>query len=178
MMYIFVEQPFHVYFDPQYYFFFFLPGDQPVQSSVQPQYQHDKEVHRSTYRQAVHRAKPDLCRRIQLCGINLKTKQKKNNTWRSERKPCLYFWLQLAQAVSLWDEVGLCLHLRRGEKGLCVPRQSFTPSTSLQPQNLFWFYAVYNITSATPPCVNDNNNKKENNAYSYSSTNWLKKIHF
>lgn len=45
-------------------------GHQSVQSQVQPQYQHDQEVHRSAHRQAVHRAKPDLGGRVQLRGVD------------------------------------------------------------------------------------------------------------
>lgn len=39
---------------------FMCSGNQSVQSQVQPQYQHDQEVHRGAHRQAVHRAKPDV----------------------------------------------------------------------------------------------------------------------
>lgn len=45
-------------------------GHQPVQSQVQPKHQHDQKVHRSAHRQAVHWAKPDLCGRVQLCGVS------------------------------------------------------------------------------------------------------------
>lgn len=46
-------------------------GDQSVQSQVQPEYQHDQEVHRGAHRQAVHRAEPDLGGRVQLRGLGL-----------------------------------------------------------------------------------------------------------
>ena len=45
---------------------FLCTGHQSVQSQVQPKYQHDQKVHRGAHRQAVHRAKPDLGRRVQL----------------------------------------------------------------------------------------------------------------
>ncbi len=44
-------------------------GHQSAQSQVQPKYQHDQEMHRGAHRQAVHRAKPDLSRRVQLRRI-------------------------------------------------------------------------------------------------------------
>lgn len=50
-------------------FIWLRAGHQSVQSQVQSKYQHDQKVHRSAHRQAVHWAKPDLGRRVQLCGV-------------------------------------------------------------------------------------------------------------
>jgi len=45
-------------------------GHQPVQSPVQPQHQHDQEVHRGAHRQAVHREESNIRGRVQLRGID------------------------------------------------------------------------------------------------------------
>ncbi len=84
-----------------------LAGHQPIQSQIQPEYQHDQEVHRGSYRQAVHRAEPELCGRIQLCGIKTDSfnERNKEKPLSVNGKHVFYFGLWLAS-----DGIGtLCL---------------------------------------------------------------------
>lgn len=104
-------------------------------------------------------------------------KRKKTNTRRSKSNPCLYFWLQLVQAVSLQDETELCLHVRRGggrrrRASTCTGSHKH-PSTSLQPKTFFLILRCLQHHQCHAPVRQWK--KKKNNAYSYSNANRLKK---
>lgn len=132
-------------------------GHQSVQSQVQPKYQHDQKVHRSAHRQAVHWAKPDLGRRVQLRGVRKLKEHRIHAQW-AVRGQKSWTCSSSSSESPRWLKAGLVPPFLK-TRNITVSRQ--TPSPTPPPSSdstSSWFWSCLHhqcharVRSTTKKC--------------------------